>query len=108
MINVIHIKNADFNDPSTVYIGRGGKGKRGSPLANPFRMMQESQRQNVLHQYEFWLWNALKDGTPQMAELQRLIGIYNDTGKLNLVCFCAPKPCHGDFIKLAIEIGVYE
>ena len=108
MVKVIHIKDADFSDPATVYIGRAGKGKPGSPLANPYRLTQEDQRADVLRRYEFWLWTALTDGTPQMEELQRLIKLYRQHGKLNLVCFCAPKPCHGDFIKLAIESGVYE
>ncbi len=108
MVKVIHIRQADFNNPSHIYIGRPGKGQAGSPLANPYRLNGDAERDGVLMQYENWLWRNLRNGTPQMAEIQRLIQLHDELGELNLVCFCAPKRCHGDYIKLAIESGVYD
>lgn len=108
MIEVIHIRDADFTDPSTVYIGRPGKGYPGSPLANPFRLEREEDRDRVLKAYRRWLWEHLQEGSAELAELRRLMTIHAETGSLKLVCFCAPKACHGDYIKSAIVSGIYE
>ena len=101
-IDVIHIRHAK-TAPNYVYIGRAGKGKPGSPLANPYRMSHGGERMAVIEKYRVWLHDRLRDGTPQMAELRRLNQLRKRYGRLYLVCFCAPKPCHGDVIKEALD-----
>ena len=106
-INVIHIRDADFSDPSTVYVARGRPSLKASPLGNPFILNREEDRDSVVKKYRDWLSENLKEGSEQLKELRRLIVIYKETDQLSLVCYCSPKRCHGDVIKAAIESGIY-
>lgn len=36
-------------------------------------------------------------------EITKILELYKKHNKLNLVCFCKPKSCHGDFIKKYLE-----
>lgn len=65
-----------------VYIGRPSK------WGNPFFMIQESQRDRVLKQYEEWL-----DQNPKIKEAAK-----RELRGKDLVCFCSPKKCHGDVL----------
>ena len=65
-----------------VYIGRGSK------WGNPFVMRSESQRDSVCEQYERRLTAQIERGEVTWGELADLHG-------KDLVCFCAPKRCHG-------------
>lgn len=106
-INVIHIRDANFDDPSHVYIGRKHKGKVGSPLGNPEPLRNETDRLANLGRYRKWLWEHATPNSPQLAEIQRLHQLHDKYGQIFLVCFCAPKACHGDVIKSAMEWGGY-
>lgn len=81
-----------------IYIGRGGKGKRGSPLANPFQIGKDGDRNEVIQKYRKWLYEQITaNNKAVMSELQMIYDLsrYFD---IDLVCFCAPNPCHGDVI----------
>lgn len=83
------IKNSD-------YIGRG------SPLGNPFKLTPNEPRGSTLVRYKAYLDQKILAGDSKItSELNRL---YNKGKRepLNLVCFCAPKPCHGDIIKATL------
>jgi hypothetical protein len=92
------------------YIGRGGKGKKGSALANPFRLADTSdseERDRIIVKYRGWLWQKIqKKDSAVMAELLYLKeqAIAKD---VNLLCFCKQLTrevaCHGDVIKLCLE-----
>lgn len=84
---VIHIRN---KAPGDVYIGRPGK------WGNPFAMKDESQRDAAVEQHKRWLWEQMKAGKITRDELLELDG-------KRLVCYCAPKRCHGDNLVAAIE-----
>ena len=83
------------------YIGRG------SPLGNPFSHMsgtkaehQVDSRENAIESYKVWLLNQIQEGNQTVIdEMDRLAMIAIEKGVLNLRCYCAPKPCHGDVIK---------
>lgn len=82
------------------YIGRP------SPLGNPFIIGPDGDRDEVIAKYRRWLWLQMDidagPGNQVMVELHRLTDLY-DTGKpLVLVCWCAPRPCHGDVLSNAI------
>jgi hypothetical protein len=66
---------------SAVYIGRGSK------WGNPFRIGPDGDRASVIAKHEAWLRNQ-HDLLRALDEL---------TGR-DLVCFCAPLPCHGDLL----------
>jgi hypothetical protein len=76
--------------PGAVYIGRASPryGLRASKWANPFMIERDGARDEVIALYERWL----RDERPDlMAALPELCGA-------DLVCWCAPKRCHGDVL----------
>ena len=64
-----------------VYIGRGSK------WGNPFRIGPDGDRAAVIAKYERWL-----------ADQHDLLRALDELRGRNLVCFCAPRPCHGDLL----------
>ena len=78
------------------YIGRP------SVLGNPFAIGRDGTRDEVIAKYKRWLWARVKETADEVVELHRLAELAKQ-GDLTLVCWCAPKPCHGDVIKAYIE-----
>jgi hypothetical protein len=74
-------KYKDKISSDAVYIGRGSK------WGNPFVIDKDGGRIDVCDKYELWFC----DQPELMASLDELKG-------KDLVCFCAPKKCHGDFL----------
>lgn len=64
-----------------VYIGRGSK------WGNPFRISRDGDRAAVIAKYERWL-----------ADQHHLLRALDELGGRDLVCFCAPRACHGDLL----------
>ena len=75
-------KYKDGIPEGAVYIGRPSK------WGNPFVIGQDGDRGEVIAKYRQWLLSR-----PEMVESAKreLVG-------KNLVCFCAPKCCHGDVL----------
>lgn len=73
----VHNKHHDSAPKGAVYIGRG------SLWGNPFRMRSEEDRARVIAKFE--------------CEILPTLDVSFLRGK-DLVCFCYPKPCHGDSI----------
>ena len=72
-----------------VYIGRG------SPFGNPFVIGKDGNRDLVCGKYETMLL--------QNTELLNLVK--TELKGKDLVCFCAPKRCHGDtLLRIANEV----
>jgi hypothetical protein len=65
-----------------VYIGRG------SLAGNPYRIGSDGDRDEVCDKYE-----AMVEANPTLK--RRLIAYC--VGK-DLVCFCSPRRCHGDYL----------
>ena len=89
-ITVANKKN--YNGPG-VYIGRP------SPLGNPFPLTNEAHRKDVIDLYRDWLKEMYAQHGHVYDELHRLAAMEED---IILICWCAPKACHGDVIKKAI------
>lgn len=88
---------------TAVYIGRPKAGTQ-SPLGNPYYMCSESNRNKVCDEYQVHLDTEYQRGNGVVYdELMRLVGMYRSGRDIMLTCFCAPKRCHGDSIKQAIE-----
>jgi len=64
-----------------VYVGRPSK------WGNPFRMGVDGTREEVIAKYREWLLGNER----LMADLEELRG-------KDLMCWCAPKPCHADVL----------
>jgi hypothetical protein len=78
-----------------------------SVLGNPFVMkhgVEEYLRDKVCDKYEDWLDAKVREKDVAVcAELNRIYS-YAKTGvDVYLMCYCAPKRCHGDYIKKIIE-----
>lgn len=69
------------------YIGRPTK------WGNPFPLRYESNRENVCNQYEVYIATRLINGDIVDEDFREFDG-------KNLMCFCAPKRCHGDTLLL--------
>ena len=100
MINVTNGKISGFQGPDIVYIGRGGRGLLGSPLANPYPITAKKTRADVIKEYEVWLWHKVihEPNGPQVRELVRILNLEDELGSVNLACFCSPLDCHGRII----------
>jgi hypothetical protein len=70
--------------PDAVYVGRP------SLYGNPFKIGQHGDRARVLYRYRF---EVLAELTTAQLDLLRA----NLRGK-DLVCWCAPLPCHADLL----------
>jgi len=66
----------------SVYIGRPSK------WGNPFSIGKDGTREEVIAKYLGWILTHPEKMEDAQRELQ---------GQ-NLVCFCAPKACHGDIL----------
>lgn len=75
-----------------VYIGRP------TIWGNPFQMTGPDTRGNVVAEYEKWLMNQ-----PDLVAMVR-----KQLRGMNLVCFCAPKACHGDILLKIANEGVVD
>lgn len=77
--------------PGGVYIGRG----RGSTLGNPFAIGEHGTREEVVEKHRAWFLS-------QPALVER---VKRELRGKDLVCFCAPRACHGD-VYLEVANGV--
>lgn len=74
---------SDLNIPkNAVYIGRG------SPYGNPVVIGKDGTRTEVIEMYRKWVYS-----NPEMIKKIR-----SELSGKDLVCYCAPKACHGDVI----------
>jgi len=64
-----------------IYIGRGSK------WGNPFRIGQDGDRAAAILKHERWL-----------ADQHHLLRALDELRGHDLVCFCAPRACHGDLL----------
>jgi len=71
-----------------VYIGRSGSSRIGQ-WGNPFSIDDGNTRESVVEQYRRHL---LADAELMARARQELVG-------KDLVCFCAPRACHGDVLR---------
>jgi hypothetical protein len=93
--------------PNDVYIGRG------SPLGNPFTGSKKLSETKALVQcdtpeiaiaaYREYLYQAIINKDKAICQELNRIWQMAKYGDVYLVCFCAPKPCHGLIIKHLIE-----
>ncbi len=76
-----------------VYVGRP------TPLGNPFRLLREEDRDEVVARYATWLKEQVRQGNPAVVQtLGELYRRLKRQGTLTLVCFCAPRRCHAEII----------
>ena len=88
------------------YIGRP------SPIGNPYTHLKSSKaaefvvdtRDESIESYEQYMNDKINsNNTEFVSSLNEMIDIYNTYKMLNLVCWCKPKTCHGDYIKKYLD-----
>lgn len=83
--------------PGQAYVGRP------SPLGNPYALGRDGNREEVIAKYRRWLWARLQEpDSPQERELRRLLA-QATAGDLELLCWCAPLPCHAEVVRGALR-----
>lgn len=78
-------KHTDHIPSDAIYIGRGSK------WGNPFIIGKDGDRETVVKMYCEWI-----------LEQPKLLDDIKDLVNKDVVCFCAPRLCHGHVLK---EIG---
>lgn len=73
-----------YMNPTFLYIGRG------SIWGNPFKIGPDGSRTEVIRKYKEYARRLplFNDAIERMLFLEK-----------KLVCYCAPRACHGDFLK---------
>lgn len=79
-------KYRDVIPTDAIYIGRGSK------WGNPFVIDAQNSREVVCEKYREYLQAQITKGVFTPYDLAQLYG-------KDLVCFCAPKQCHGDILE---------
>ena len=82
-------KYKDGIPPGAVYIGRPSK------WGNPFVIGKDGTRKEVIQKYREWLFQH-----PEFIEAARRALAGKD-----LVCYCAPKACHGDVLIETLKVS---
>jgi len=95
MTSVIHLRNVPpgwkKDDPDFVFIGAPAPAKWG----NPFHLTDFGRDESILR-FTTWFRERLATEPGLWLELRELRG-------KTLVCFCTPKPCHGDVMARMME-----
>lgn len=84
MIKVIHIRDKKGTH-NEVYIGRG------SLFGNKYRIGEDGNRDEVIQKFRAYFSKRLSQDSDFREQVEKL-------RDKTLVCFCKPKPCHGDVI----------
>jgi len=79
-VAIVHNKHHRTAPPDAVYIGRPSK------WGNPFKIGPDGTREDVIEKFREWILVSTL-----MDDLHELHG-------KDLVCYCAPLPCHGDVL----------
>jgi len=97
----IYVVNKRAFGGEGIYVGRP------SVLGNPFPMKGEADRDRVIVKYRVWLWQKVRERGQVFAELMRIRKLA-EQGEVRLICWCSPKPCHGDVIRRCVEWMIRE
>jgi|SRR4028118_111974 hypothetical protein len=104
-IQRVNVKNTILTQ-NTIYIGRANKTYNlpASPLANPYVICKDGQREEVVQKYRVWLHEQVKEGlsgkkNSAWEELKALKKQAKTNGFLRLACWCKEdEKCHGDIV----------
>lgn len=112
MLKVLNIKKVDLSyGLNMIYIGRKNSYKKvnGSVLANIYTIGKDGNREEVIEKYRKWLWLKIKNKDQKvMNELIKIGKKVKNGKKVNLVCWCSPKGCHGDVLVRCIKWMISE
>lgn len=104
MITVVNQKKHKWTT-NDIQIGRPtALGNQWSHRQNTWAKFTVDTRDEAVDQYEVWLREQIAAKNEAVADALNRIWLRARDGRdVNLVCWCAPKRCHGDVIKAIIE-----
>lgn len=97
--------------PDDFYIGRG------SVMGNPYHSKESNHPQalykvetddEAIQGYQIHFEDRFENDSEFKNSVKSLILRELDDKTTNLVCYCAPNKCHGDFIKELVEAAAME
>lgn len=91
-MGTVEVINKRNHSKGGVYIGRPGI------FGNPFRIGPDGDRAEVIEKYRQWLSVELGRNQELREALEDLVQRVSRGEDLQLVCWCAPQPCHGDVL----------
>ena len=99
---VVNARTANGNGANVVwhYVGRNSDT---TCLGNPFVSHNGETRQQVLDAYKLRLWKLMQQDSPELHELNDIAQLVRDGFEVRLACYCAPRQCHADVVKAAVE-----
>jgi hypothetical protein len=90
------------------YQGKGEFIGRPSPLSNPIHITEDISRETAVYEYSKYIKKEIRKRSPKIIfELERLFSILIKEQRLNLICFCSPKLCHGHLLKEILLNKIY-
>lgn len=90
----INIRNKNKWYQEGFYVGRP------SPLSNPFVISGDQTREIVIQRYASMFINAIKKRDKRIINALHILEAHLiEHGKIDLICYCAPKLCHAELIK---------
>ena len=102
----IKVVNKHSHTPTAndFYIGRGSPvGNQYSHLDNTKALYKVNSREEAVEKYEIQLNRDISSKRADVVDFLNQIYLKVKAGEeVNLICYCAPKKCHGDVIRKII------
>lgn len=106
---MISVENLKHYRGKGVYVGRRVGKRKGSLLANPFKVKPHGsyERDESIALYRSWLWKKVRNKSGEVYQEILHLKQKAERGNLVLLCWCKQPDkevaCHADVIKSCIE-----
>ena len=97
MIEILNLHKHHVAEPYDFLIDRS------TPVGNPHPLGQEYRRAKVCDLYEAEFEEMMRSRPGFMDYLLNIQRVYRHYGRVRLLCWCAPRRCHGETIKAWLE-----
>lgn len=71
-------------------------------LGNPIHLEHEGDRPRVIQEFADWLLEQIKANNRKVCDALNLLVRAARKGTIELECFCAPRLCHSEVIRLVV------
>lgn len=85
LMRILNLRDFKTIPEGAFYIGRP------SPFGNPFEIGKDGSREEVIDKFREYFHQKIKKSRRFKNDVIQLLG-------KDLVCWCAPRPCHGQVI----------